>query len=70
MPLKTTPMTVEVPDDAIELLAEMADEQASTMTATLARSIRITLFIERARKRGATVILQEVDGTRRQVVFT
>lgn len=66
----TTKMAVELPDTDIELLAEMAADQATTMTAALARSIRTTSFIEKARNRGATVILQEGDGTQRRVVFT
>ncbi|QDP09778.1 hypothetical protein FNU77_08650 [Prescottella equi] len=66
----TTKMTVTLPDADIELLAEMAADQAATMTAALARSIRTTSFLEKARKRGATVILQEADGRQARVVFT
>ncbi|BCN44705.1 hypothetical protein [Prescottella equi] len=66
----TTKLTVTLPDADIELLAEMAADQATTMTAALARSIRTTSFIGQALNRGATVILQEEDGTRRRVVFT
>ncbi|WP_337109881.1 hypothetical protein [Prescottella equi] len=62
-------MTVTLPDSDIVLLAEMAEDHDSTLTAALARSIRMTAFIEKARKRGATVILQEEDDTQRQVVF-
>ncbi|MGF7123083.1 hypothetical protein AB4Z09_19460 [Rhodococcus sp. TAF43] len=40
-------MTVELPDTDVELLVEMAEHQASTMTAALARSIRMTSFVEK-----------------------
>ncbi|RDI28094.1 hypothetical protein DEU38_10766 [Rhodococcus sp. AG1013] len=46
-PLRTTKMTVELPDTDVELLVEMAEHQASTMTAALARSIRMTSFVEK-----------------------
>lgn len=66
----TTKMTVQLPNDDIEKLEEIAEKNSSTKTAALARSIRTTSFIEKAIKRGATLILQEEDGTQREVVFT
>ena len=67
---ETTKITVQLPNADIDMLEEIAEGQATTKTAALARSIRMMSFIEKARRRGATVILREADGTQREVVFT
>jgi hypothetical protein len=62
-------VTVNLPEDAIELLRRLAEERSTTMTEVLKSAIKTEGFIDKTTAEGSKVLVQAPDKTLRQLVF-
>jgi hypothetical protein len=63
-------ITVNLPPETIDVLKRLADQQGITATAALRKAIATEDFLRReAVNKEAKVLIQEPNGTTKQVVF-
>ncbi|MGN5238079.1 hypothetical protein [Rhodococcus sp. SJ-3] len=62
-------VTVNLPNEDILRMSEIARFHDTTKTTALVRSLRIAYFLETETRTGSTVYLREPDGTFREVQF-
>lgn len=62
-------VTVNLPNEDILRMSEIARFHDTTKTTALVRSLRMAHFLETETRKGSTVYLRESDGTFREVQF-
>ncbi|TQC47006.1 hypothetical protein EEB14_22725 [Rhodococcus sp. WS4] len=62
-------VTVNLPNEDILRMSEMARKNATTKTAALVRAIRTTKFLDDQEDKGGEVFIKDADGSFRQIVF-
>jgi hypothetical protein len=62
-------MTVKLSPQAATALKKISEERGVTITEALRRAISIQHYINEALKRGATVVVNEADGSKKELVF-
>jgi len=65
----TIPVTVRLPVRVWEQLSEAATEDGITKTQALIQAISTELALRSARRKGARIVLEQVDGTVERIVF-
>ena len=68
-PKNISQVTVNLPNEDILRMSEIARFHDTTKTAALIRSLRMAHFLESETRAGSAVYLREPDGTFRPVVF-
>lgn len=63
-------MSVNLPDDAVENLREIAKKNGITLTAALRQAIANEKFLEDELKEGEKLLIESDKGSARQVVFS
>lgn len=63
-------ITVTLPNSDIRTLYAMARARKTTTTAALVRAIRLAHWVDEQLAANSTVLLEDPDGTRREIVFT
>lgn len=63
-------MSVNLPDEAVENLRAIAEKNGITLTAALRQSIANEKFLEDELKGGSKLLIEDPEGSSRQVVFS
>jgi len=64
-----TRLSVNLSREVAEALAEIARKHGSSITEAVRRSISTQKYVEDAHKRGAKILVEEKDGSVRELVF-
>lgn len=64
-----TRITADVPDEDVERLDQLAKEMHANKTTALVRALRTADLLRLATAEGTRIILEDKDGTRREVVI-
>jgi hypothetical protein len=62
-------VTVNLPENLIEMLKRLADSRHTTMTEVLKSAIRTEGFIDQTTKGGSQVLVKAPDNTMREIIF-
>ena len=65
----TTKVTVNLPDQTVQALKELADKRGVTMTQVLRQSIENEQFLREEVNRGSKILLEEPDKSKRIVIL-
>ena len=62
-------VTVNLTEDEVATLKDLAGKKGTTVTSTLRQAIALQKIVEDADKRGDKVLIEDRDKTLRQIVF-
>lgn len=65
-----TRITADVPDEDVERLDQLAKDMHANKTTALVRALRTADLLRVAAASGSRIVLEDEDGTRREVVIT
>ena len=68
MAIQTTKVTVNIPDDVLAELREIAAANNTTLTDAISQSIRINKFLTDQEKLDAKILIETADGKFRQII--
>lgn len=64
-----TRITADVPDEDVERLEDLAKDMHANKTTALVRALRTADLLRVAAAEGTRIILEDKDGTRREIVM-
>jgi predicted transcriptional regulator len=65
----TTRITADVPDEDVEKLDELAKGMHANKTTALVRALRTADLLRVAASEGSRIIIEDKDGTRREILM-
>jgi hypothetical protein len=68
MPIETTRVTVDLPDDVVAELRAIATANSSTLTDAISQSIRINKFLTDQEGHNAKILIETSDGKFQRVL--